>query len=297
MKHKSYLNNLVVINDDNKDRLFRIDDSGGKKQLIVVDFLPTAQKFIKIYPLHNLIITPEKLYTLQGVIIKEGNFDSAEIICFARTMLICSKLSECNYDVSIWNGEEMIQNHSVSNVVYNDKYIAMYNTAKWKFFDSEGNLLQTFYKDVPSVRISGNTVIFDEVGNHSAYSINTGACLMSKQMIIKAGSSSDFVVGVDLSRRATIYHKGTTSYLENVSFVDLVDEAQLLYVRYDITSNYVVYEYHDLKLFAADVSVISYDEEQHVLLITSPSGFFEYRVSVDYDRESNTKKYRYISIN
>ena len=297
MKHKSYSNNLVVITDDNKSRLFRVDDSGEKKRLVVVDFLPAVQKFIKIYPLHNLIVTPEKLYTLQGAMIKEGSFDLAEIIRFARTILICSKLSENKYNISFWNGEEMLQSRSVSNVVYNDKYIATYDNAKWNFFDGEGNLLQTFYKDVSSVRICGDTAIFDEVGNHSAYSIKTGSCLMSKQMIIKAGSLNDFVVGVDLSRKATVYHEGMISFLEDVSFVELVDEAQLLYVRYDITSNYVVYEYHDLKLFAADVSVISYDEEQHVLLITSPSGFFEYRVSVDYNRENNTGKCRYILIN
>lgn len=297
MKHKSYLNNLVVITDDNKDRLFRIDGSGEKKQFVVVDFLPTAQKFIKIYPLHNLIITPENLYTLQGVMVKEGSFDLAEIICFARTILICSKLSERNYDVSFWNGEEMLQSYSVSNVVYNDKYVAMYGNAKWKFFDSEGNLLQTFYKDISSVRICGDMVIFDEVGNHSAYSLKTGSCLMSKQMIIKAGLSNDFVVGVDLSRKATIYHEGAISYLEDVSFVELIDEAQLLYVRYGITNNYVVYEYHDLKLFAADVFIISYNEDKHTLLITSPSGFFEYQVSVDYDKENNTGKCRYILLN
>ena len=290
MRHKSFSDNLLVITDDSGSRLFKIEYTDNKRKLCAVDFLPTSQKFIEVYPEHNLIITPDSLYTLQGKLILSENFDLADIICFPHNLLICPKSNGERNRVLVWNGKEITQNTKIVKLLHNDKYIAVL-CENWSFFDIEGNLVLTIDKSTPDIRLGSNMVVLDEVGNHTLYSLKNGECLMSAQQIVKLSSCCDFAVGVDLKRKATIYHDGKISYFFGVSYVDLVDDAQLFYVCYEKSASYsyVMYDYHRLNVFNEGAVIISYDKENHTLLVANPPEFVEYKVST-YDAMNGTKQ-------
>ncbi|MBQ8482124.1 MAG: hypothetical protein IJ532_06285 [Alphaproteobacteria bacterium] len=288
MKHKSYSNGLIVISDERGDRLLKIESADERKQLGAVDFLPTPQKFIKIYPEHNLIITPDNLYTLQGNSVISGNFELSDITVFSRNLLICSKINGEKKRVLIWNGADITRDTTVVKLLRNDKYIAALHD-NWNIFDIEGKHILTIGSSAPDIRLGNDCVVIDEVGNHTVYSLKTGRCIMHNQQIVKISSWCDFAIGVDLQRKATIYCEGNISHFFEVSYIELADEAQLFYVRYGKSDSYVVYDYHTLKILAEDVNLISYDEEDDTLLIASPPEFCKYKVST-YDTMFGTKK-------
>ena len=184
--------------------------------------------------------------------------------------------------------QKITHNIKIVKLLHNDKYIAVL-CKKWSFFDTKGNLVMTIDRSTPDIRLGNDMVVMDEVGNHTLYSLKTGECLMSTQQIVKISSCCNFAIGVDLKRKATIYHDGKISYLFGVSYVDLVDEAQLFYVCYDEAASYVIYDYHHLNIFNEGAVIISYSKENHTLLVANPPEFVEYKVST-YDTMNKTKQ-------
>ena len=281
MKHKSFPNGLLVFSDDRGARLFKIECTDNKRKLCAVDFLPTSQKFIEVYPEHNLIVTSDSLYTLQGELILCENFDLADIICFPQNLLICAKSQYGKIRILMWNGKEITRDIMAKKLLHNDKYIAVL-CKNWNFFDIEGKLVLTIDRSTPDIRMGNDIVAFDEIGNHSVYSLKTGECVMQRKQIVEISSWCSFAIGVDLQRKATIYCEGNISYFFEVSFIGLVDEAQLFYVCYGKSKSYVIYDCKNLKIFAEDADIISYDKESHTLLIASPPKFCKYKISSYY---------------
>ncbi|MBR1601694.1 MAG: hypothetical protein IJ677_09005 [Alphaproteobacteria bacterium] len=261
--------------------MFKIECTDNKRKLCAVDFLPTSQKFIKIYPEHNLIVTPDSLYTLQGELILCENIDLADIIYFPHNLLICAKSQHEKIRILMWNGKEITHDIMVEKLLHNDKYIAAL-CKNWNFFDVEGKPILTIDRSTPYIRMGYDLVVFDEIGNHNVYSLKTGECIMQSQQIVEISSWCNFAIGVDLKRKATIYCEGNISYFFEVSFIGLVDEAQLFYVSYGKSKTYVVYDCKNLEFFAENADIISYDEESNTLLIASPPQFCKYKVSSYY---------------
>lgn len=281
MKHKLYSNNLLVVTDDSGSRLFKIESVAGKSQLNSVGFISKPQKFIHIYPEHNLIVTPQTLYTLNGDVIENGDFDQMKIIYFPKIVLLHSNPKTERICVFIWNGKKIVHNETILKLVYSDKYIALHKSDGWIFFDDNGRYVLSVSKNTPYIRLSGDIVVFDEVGNHCAYSLKSGRWIMERQQLIKVSAKYDFAIGVNLLQDATIYHNGKLKHLSAVSYAEIIDEARLFYVLHEQSKLYTVYKYSNLEVFAQNMEIVSYNPDSRILLLATPPDFSTFRISAD----------------
>lgn len=287
MTHKFYQkSSLVVIKDDSGERLFKSERYKNKDKLVASEFIKGAQKFIKVYDEHNLIITPDGLYTLNGDLIECGCFAYVETKQYGNTLLLIFKHSYTDERIDmvyLWDKKQIVWRCAPKKILYTDKYIAVYHET-WGVYDTAGNRLLFNGKLSSEIRICGDLIISDMVGCHDVYSLKTGETIMQNQQIVKASTTQDFAIGLNLQRVATLWYEGKILKLDEVVLVDIIDEIEMFCIKHQNFGDVTVFKYCALfsalneNLMFTSVKMISFDKDAKQLMINLGHSVLFYKV-------------------
>lgn len=287
MIHKFYQKcSLVVIKDDSGERLFKTERYKNKDKLVAAEFIKGAQKFIKVYDEHNLIITPDGLYTLNGDLIECGCFAYVETKQYGNTLLLIFKHSYTDERIDkvyLWDKKQIVWRCTPKKILYTDKYIAVYHET-WGIYDTAGNRLLFNGKLSSEIRICGDLIISDMVGCHDVYSLKTGETIMQNQQIVKASTTQDFAIGLNLQRVATLWYEGKILKLDEVVLVDIIDEIEMFCIKHQNFGDVTVFKYCALfsalneNLMFTSVKMISFDKDDKQLMVNLGHSVLFYKV-------------------
>lgn len=287
MEHKFYSQcGLLVLNDESGERLFKIEQRKGKRKAVSVDFIGGAQKFITICPEHNLIITPNGLFTLTGDVAETGDFACVKTVSYRSTLLLIFQNSSADASVEkvwLWDKKGIIWRQTPEKLIFTDKYIAVFQKGFWKIYNTKGQPISVERPLSSAIQIKGDLLISDEVGCHDVYSLKTGMAIICNQQLLKVSARRDFAIGVNLQRTATLWCDGNSMTIDNVAFVDIIDDAELFFIKYQNFTHYSVFRYAaslsalSENLEFTSVEFIAYDKESKQLAVATDNGilFFE----------------------
>ena len=279
MKHKFYSQcGLLILNDGYGERLFKVGQHKGKRKAVPVDFIGGAQKFITVCQEHNLVITPTGLFTLKGETVEEGDFAAVKTVCYRNTLLLIFQNSSTDERVEkvwLWNKNRVVWRQNPEKLIYTDKYIAVFLKGFWKIYNTKGRPIGIERALSSPIQIKGDLLISDAVGCHDLYSLKTGVAVMCNQQLLNVSARRDFAIGVNLQRTATLWCDGISMTIDNVAFADIIDEAELFFIKYQNFTHYTVFRYaaslsalsENLEFTA--VEFISYDEKGKQLVVAT----------------------------
>lgn len=281
MKHKFYPEcSLFVVKDDTGERLLKLECQENKFRPVSVDFIIDAQKFIKVYSEYNLIVTPTKLFTLDGKLIEQGNFPQIQTVSCTNAILLIILGASANIvnEVLLWNGKKVIWRCVPQDLLYTDKYIGVYQGKYWKVYDTNGKLLTPDYKPTSSIRIEGDMLISDMLGYHDVYSLKDKKMVLQNQQLVKVSSWENFAIGINMQRVANIWCKGEYVNLKNVEFIELLDEAGIFYIRHNHQKGYDVCLFTNPdRPFIKNAEIVSFDEISRNFIIVKDGIIREYK--------------------
>lgn len=287
MIHKFYQKcSLVVIKDDSGERLFKTERYKNKDKLVASEFIKGAQKFIKVYDEHNLIVTPDGLFTFNGDLIEGGCFAYVETKQYSNTLLLIFKHSYTDERIDkvyLWDKKQIIWRCAPKKILHTDKYIAVYHET-WGIYDTAGNRLPYNWKLSSEIRIYGDLIISDMVGCHDVYSLKTGETIMQNQQIVKASTTQDFAIGLNLQRVATLWYEGKILKLDEVVLVDIIDEIEMFCIKHQNFGDLTVFKYCALfsalneNLMFTSVKMISFDKDAKQLMVNLGHSVLFYKV-------------------
>ncbi|MBP5352449.1 MAG: hypothetical protein J6Y91_01625 [Alphaproteobacteria bacterium] len=283
MKHQWYPQcQLLTLQTDVGKQLFQAQYKNRRLSLKPVPFLPQIQKHLEVYPEQGLIITAENLYDLEGKLLLNGHFLFAKVAALQKNVLVIvynDAEQQSLSKVLLWDKQRIIWEKHPSELIYTPKYIALFEEDFWSFYRNDGEQINTFFEPTSNIKFCGDLVVADAVGRHDVYSLISGKMIARNKQFVKASPSDDFALCIDLQRMATIWYRGQYSTLQNVSFAEIIDQAQLFYVQHGNDKEFTVYTYdYCAQPMATGVNVISYNEATHVLLIGNFDNLKRYRV-------------------
>ena len=291
MKHQiDYDNHLLVIENEGKFRLFEYQCSKEQTVLFPAPFLSEPQDYMRIYSKQNLLVAKDSIYTLQGKVLIESLFTKAEIADLGDSCLIITTHNDTLDSVILWNGYKILWQSNPQKIVRNDKYAAVFECGSWSVIDANGKIpCPGLTITTEHIKIIGNFLIVDSaIGCHDVYSLKERKYIFHNQQIVKISRTENFILSVNLKQEATVYYNKEINKLQNVAYVELIDEANLFYVQYSQNNNYTVYQYNaNLIPFAKDAEIVSYDKQHKHLLIYDAEGLKRFAVS-NYISDGNS---------
>lgn len=291
MEHKFYSQcGLLVVSEDFGERLFKVEQRKGKRKAVPADFIGGTQKFIMVCFEHNLIITPTCLFTLDGKKVEEGDFACVKTVCYQSTLLLIFLNSPTDQKVEkvwLWDKKRIIWRQNSERLIYTDKYIAVFQKGNWKISNTKGQPIGIEHTLSSAIQIKGDLLISDEVGRHDVYSLKTGMAIMCNQQLLRVSERCDFAIGLSMQRTASLWYEGHFVTIDNVAFIDIIDEAELFFIKYQNYTHYSIFRYAaTLSVLSENpeftsVEFVSYDKKNKQLAVSTDSGIMFYNVGYD----------------
>ena len=185
MEHIFYkeLNLLLIKHEEKKFSLFNVVSGFNTKdgyKTKPVSFLPAFLPTLEVMENAKLILTENKVYTLDGHIVAENFKHDAKISVskFAQNwkILVCNKHGEVQ-ELGIWDGKEIIGRYQGDNIFFDENNVVVAqklpSSFSYKFTIYHNGVLQKYSPIGDDVYLFGDTLVCCN-DKETVYSIATG---------------------------------------------------------------------------------------------------------------------------
>ena len=280
---------LLRMTEGGKSRLLRISkgESPDTFDASELPFLSGPQDVLDVYPEANLIVTQDKLMTIDGRIIFEH--DKAHItveLVSDKWMIIEDMLvdSDSRYRITLWDGARECCCFFGRYILRSEKYLAVYTVhdCLWRVYLYDGRQVLEIHNPEKDMVISGDFLLLEGLGSHAAYALaeigetsSDDKCIFSNQQLILCSSYENFALCCDLQGVVRTYFRGQYHDFGRVESVDFYDHAGVFSIQRN--GRYFLYRLSGTP-FAENIcpygaNAIAYDRDENTLLIDTNSVF------------------------
>ena len=273
---------LFKLTDGGKSRLLKVRSiSENTFETEPISDLSEPQTILDVYPDANLIVTQDKLLTLDGKVVLQHNKAKLSIEPVGNKWMITQDSLQDNdvrYSISFWDGSKDYDFIFGRYLLKADKYFAVYTSGDrcWLFYQYDGNLVLVLYNTESDMKIYGDFLMAVGIGTHSLYSLLPQCdahakehCIFRQKSLILCSSHTDFALSANLQGIIQTYYCGKFSEFGQAQMVELYDFPELFCIKRD--GKYFLYQFNGAE-FAEDIcpngaDSVSYDKEDKTLLI------------------------------
>lgn len=287
MKQKLYKSvGLLSIEEKGKFMLYKLPkdfDESKSFALHTLPFLTEPQITLDVYPEANLIVTQDRIFTLDGRIVMEYNGDSVQVELVSDKWMIIQDShydNDVRYRITLWDGFKDYDYIWGRYFMRSNTYFAVYTLGDkvWRVFTYDGAcVLNIDHADAEFI-LDGFFLISASAGNHSIYTLipketpeSLEHAVFLKQPLIMNSKYDDFAVCANIRGEVTAYYHGKYFKYGRVESIDLYDRACIFSLK--INGRYFLYHFNGERYgenicpFGADA--VAYDCEHHSLLINT----------------------------
>lgn len=235
---------MVALCENKKWSLFRYihEQNGSEAKLAPLSFAQNVSS-LEVHEDKNLVITPEKVFTLDGQVILEKPLSVKVIRAGRFTLIVSQRPSERYYlKLLIWNGYKVVSEFECTNYAYSNTYLAIQYDKIWSLYRTDGSVIDEGAFIADDVEICHNLLITKGLCAQSLYSLTEKKFLKENQLRIVCSKEIDLALCAKINEKClNVYTEGkwhSLPYTDEFGFVDGV--IGLFYVKYQ--GKYLLYE-------------------------------------------------------
>lgn len=269
--------NLLVVEKEERFSLYKIDLRGTAEAVSWAQ----NQKKIDIYPEYNLLVLQNQIRSFDGSKITDVNHSEIKILPMSKCALIQETRSPQAFDLIVWDGAKIIRRfHDCSDIRYNDEYFAVVQAelseegSRWMIYRKNGKLIDCPNAFISNdIRLIGNFLIIDGLGNHSLYWLKKSQLIKDEQQKIVVSPYEDFAMCCSITGKISVFYQNQWRLLEEKAddFGLVADDLGMYYLLKN--GKYYIYLFNGkpfLKVLYPDgIDFIGYDEEKMTLMLFS----------------------------
>lgn len=277
---------LLLIEDEGRFMLYGVPKDVDAKQpfeMHALPFLAEPQMVLEVYPEANLIVTQDKVLTLDGSLVLEHEKDVISVELVSDKWLIVQDSKQNNdarYRLMFWDKQSEHNYIWGRYLLRSEKYFAVYTSCDmlWCVYTYEGTCVLKIDHEDADFLLEGDFLVSSTVGNHSVYSllskkgIKASDCIVfSQQPLVLISRYYNFGVCANMRGEVIAYYCGEYRDYGKVEKITLYDRAGLLCLK--INGRFFLYRFNGEK-FAENVcpygaDAIAYNEDDNTLLINT----------------------------
>lgn len=274
---------LLLVTEGKSSQLFSISKASDDDKAFVAEvlpFLPDPQVFLKIYPEARLIVTQDKLMTLEGKIILQYEKAKLSVELVSDKWLIIEDTladSDIRYRITFWDGQNENSNIYGKHFLRNHKYIAVYTSSDhgWRVLTYDGKSVLKIKNVGMDMRICGDFLLTSSVGNYTAYGLdeknNNGRPVFENQQLILCSNWDDFILCSNIQGYVQTYYRGKYKKIGKLDSIELFDRAGVYVVKKN--GRFFLYKFNG-KPVAANIcpygaDKVAYNQDENSILINT----------------------------
>lgn len=281
MEHIFYkeLNLLLIKHEEKKFSLFNVVSGFNTKdgyKTKPVSFLPAFLPTLEVMENAKLILTENKVYTLDGHIVAENFKHDAKISVskFAQNwkILVRNKHGEVQ-KLGIWDGKEIIGRYQGDNIFFDENNIVVAqklpSSFSYKFTIYHNGVLQKYSPIGDDVYLFGDTLVCCN-DKETVYSIATGEIICENVEGVFCSENGNFLLCFDENNCFSSYYNKRWTEIGEYEYDNLYDDAKIFSLRKN--GKYYIFEFNG-KLLFGDVDDFSLSHANSSLLLKTDGEF------------------------